>query len=577
MKKWKVITLVSILVLAGVFISMLLSAMDNSKAGTHAVHLVGSFKSWKMNGRPQGEALKAIEKDSLCSGFCISNIVISIDGTNFMTEAARQVGEFTYFVTRDETVIRMNSSGKAKVIRYVFPTGVVNSKRLPGLKCALVCYECDTGRLPESILEGMFFVGTEDGHLKEGGILANWWLADIDLVQTNVSSFYTVEGGFLYNPAQRLFGIDLEYYKKDNLPLPELTSIPGGRVWDMADSLRRNFQTGTNIFEPGNMRTDHQGRIVEIKYNTGESNPVCRVLYGYNREGKIIEKTVCFGTQSNSVAYGYTPRGALACQKQGTILTEYRYDERNNLQQDKVQYCYDELGNVTNILRNEGRSVSLEWERGDSRETLNSFEKAVKLLGETTKLVWNPKITTEGLVLKTNLGWIPFDSAKESTRYVIKRVTTHLNGAEISRWESTEDSRMPDLNQGRRFLVDLQGTVLGVVDSEGVLVESYQYDAWGKILSIQDGAGNPLQRTAIGNDTLWQGMEYLWEAGLYNFYGSLYDPEAGCWMTQSPVRAFFQCKTREYIFCGNDPVNTIWRCLPKDSVLLKKQNNVLHQ
>ena len=78
---------------------------------------------------------------------------------------------------------------------------------LPGLKCALVCYECDTGRLPESILEGMFFVGTEDGHLKEGGILANWWLADIDLVQTNVSSFYTDEGGFLYNPAQRLFGL----------------------------------------------------------------------------------------------------------------------------------------------------------------------------------------------------------------------------------------------------------------------------------------------------------------------------------------------------------------------------------
>ena len=575
MKKWVLITLAGILVLAGVFISMLLSAMDNSKAGAHAVNLVGSFKSWKMEGRPQGEALKAIEKDFLCTGFCISNIVISIDGTNFTTEVARQGGEyFTFFVTRDETVIRMNSSGKAKVIRYVFPTGVVNSKRLPGLKCALVCYECDTGRLPGSILEGMFFVGTEDGHLKEGGILANWWLADINPVQTNVSSFYTDEGGFLYNPAQRLFGIDLEHYKKDNLPLPELTSIPGGRAWDLADFVQqRNFHTETNIFEPGNMRTDHLGQIVGIEYNTGVSNPVCRVLYDYNREGKIIEKTVCFGAQSNSVAYGYTPRGALASQKQGTILTEYRYDERNNLQQDKVQYSYDALGNVTNILRSDGRSVSLEWERGDSRETLNDFEKAVKLLGDTTKSVWDPKISTEGLVRKPYLGWIPLDSAKESTRYVIKRVTTHLNGAEISRWEPTEDSKQTGLNQGERFLVDLQGTVLGVVDSEGVLVESYQYDAWGKILSIKDGAGNPLQQTAVGNNALWQGMEYLWEAGLYNFYGSLYDPEAGCWMTQSPVRAFFQCKTREYIFCGNDPVNTVWR----ESPASRNQGGALHE
>lgn len=128
MKKWVLITLAGILVLAGVFISMLLSAMYISKDRARVLNLVGSFKSWKMEGRPQGEALKAIEKDFLCNGFCISNIVISIDGTNFTTEVAQPVGGgFTYFVTRDETVIRMNSSGKAKVIGYVFPTGEVNS------------------------------------------------------------------------------------------------------------------------------------------------------------------------------------------------------------------------------------------------------------------------------------------------------------------------------------------------------------------------------------------------------------------------------------------------------------------
>jgi hypothetical protein len=131
MKKWVVITLASILVLAGVFIGMLLSAMYISKDRARVLNLVGSFKSWKMNGRPQGEALKkAIETNLLCNGFCISNIVISIDGTNFTTEAARQGpgdGYFSFFVTRDETVIRMDSSGKAKVIRYVFPTREVNS------------------------------------------------------------------------------------------------------------------------------------------------------------------------------------------------------------------------------------------------------------------------------------------------------------------------------------------------------------------------------------------------------------------------------------------------------------------
>jgi hypothetical protein len=121
---------------------------------------------------------------------------------------------------------------------------------------------------------------------------------------------------------------------------------------------------------------------------------------------KSWRKQFCFGAQSNSVAYGYTPRGALASQKQGTILTEYRYDERNNLQQDKVQYSYDALGNVTNILRNDGRSVSLEWERGDSRETLNDFEKAVKLWAIQLNRCGIPKYPLR--VLSVNHTWDGF-------------------------------------------------------------------------------------------------------------------------------------------------------------------------
>ena len=42
------------------------------------------------------------------------------------------------------------------------------------------------------------------------------------------------------------------------------------------------------------------------------------------------------------------------------------------------------------------------------------------------------------------------------------------------------------------FEKNLQGDVIGIVDSLGERIVTYEYDSWGKVLSIKDKDGNEI-------------------------------------------------------------------------------------
>ena len=104
-----------------------------------------------------------------------------------------------------------------------------------------------------------------------------------------------------------------------------------------------------------------------------------------------------------------------------------------------------------------------------------------------------------------------------------------------------------------RYLKDHLNTVIALVDGQGEIVESYEYDAWGNVLAVRDGAGNPLTESALGNRFLFQGREYSWATGLYNFRARWYDPETGRWLSNDPIG--ISGGLNQYVFCGNNPVN----------------------
>jgi len=102
---------------------------------------------------------------------------------------------------------------------------------------------------------------------------------------------------------------------------------------------------------------------------------------------------------------------------------------------------------------------------------------------------------------------------------------------------------------------DHQNTVWGWTDAGGDVVESYDYDAWGRVLAVRRSDGQTVERSLIGNRYLFQGREYSWATGLYYFRARWYDPVTARWLSPDPIG--IAGGLTDFIFCEQDPVNYV--------------------
>ena len=106
-----------------------------------------------------------------------------------------------------------------------------------------------------------------------------------------------------------------------------------------------------------------------------------------------------------------------------------------------------------------------------------------------------------------------------------------------------------------------QNDVTGIVDSTGVVVVKYSYDAWGKQLSVTDGAGNPItnaDHVGIINPIRYRGYYYETETGYYYLNSRYYNPEIGRFINSDGKMAGVGESIQGYnlfAYCFNNPVN----------------------
>ena len=109
------------------------------------------------------------------------------------------------------------------------------------------------------------------------------------------------------------------------------------------------------------------------------------------------------------------------------------------------------------------------------------------------------------------------------------------------------------------YLKNGQGDVVGILDSSGTLVAKYTYDAWGKLLSVTDAAGNDKSADAsfIGNinPVRYRSYYYDTETGLYYLQSRYYDPEVGRFInadrvvTEKSINGY-----NLFAYCLNNPI-----------------------
>ena len=101
-------------------------------------------------------------------------------------------------------------------------------------------------------------------------------------------------------------------------------------------------------------------------------------------------------------------------------------------------------------------------------------------------------------------------------------------------------------NQTFYAITDPLGTVHALVDETGTVMDRYTYDAWG---NVQESGAS---QHAIDNRFLFQGREYSFATGLYNFRARWYNPQTGRWLSNDPIG--ISGGLNLYAFCGNNPM-----------------------
>ena len=108
------------------------------------------------------------------------------------------------------------------------------------------------------------------------------------------------------------------------------------------------------------------------------------------------------------------------------------------------------------------------------------------------------------------------------------------------------------------YVKNLKSDVMSIVDAQGALVASYNYDPYGNLISDE-----PAENT-IGhlNPLRYRGYYYDSETGLYYISSRYYDPEIGRWISPEPnvYNGEFDAGAgligyNVYAYCANNPVN----------------------
>ena len=206
----------------------------------------------------------------------------------------------------------------------------------------------------------------------------------------------------------------------------------------------------------------------------------------------------------NGASYQYDANGNRTEKTDASGTTRYRYNSQNQLihidfpDQRSVDYAYDPLG----------RRIEKRLTAADGTQTLRryGYDGANLLLEQD----------------ETGQPLNEFLSAGLDEPLLLKR-----NG------------------QVYRYISDAQGSIIALSDSAGQIVQRYEYDAYGKTISVQD--------PAFVQPYGYTGRERDDESGLYYYRARYYDPAVGRFLQSDPIGLAGGINT--YAYVNGDPIS----------------------
>ena len=303
--------------------------------------------------------------------------------------------------------------------------------------------------------------------------------------------------------------------------------------------VKKISQSG-EVFEYG---YDAVGNITTEKRN-GASNS-----YEYDGLGQLTRANV---SGQSSWAYEYDRGGNLVSKKKyayttgslGSVEQTIGYEYGNAKWKDQLTkyngkaIAYDGIGNPVSY-----DGWTYEWQAG---RQLKKMSKS----GTTAEYTYDHN----GLRVKKVVNGV-------TTEYMLhgKLVTGVKSGSDVLKIAYDEQSRpaMVEYNGiWYGYVKNLQGDIVGIVDSNGTEVVKYSYDAWGKVMSTSGSKGGTLGKA---NPFRYRGYVYDEETGLYYAQERYYNPEWCRFISVDDSDAVKAMQTEQtdknlYAYCDNNPI-----------------------
>lgn len=248
--------------------------------------------------------------------------------------------------------------------------------------------------------------------------------------------------------------------------------------------------------------------------------------------------------------FGYDGMGNIQQIVENGVNSEFQYDGLNRVKQEKLpaktkDYAYDAFGNISSILSSDPTD--------DGAPSRNSYTfNAMDQLSRLSKGNTTASYTYYGDGLRATK---TVNGAKTRYIYLDGRVIEELdaNGNTIGRniWGNELLYRQDTVqNKAGYYMYNGHGDVVAIRDSSGAVLNSYDYDIWGKIITQTEQMSNPFQYT---------GEIYDDESGLIYLRARYYDPNDKRFITEDTYEGELNNPQtlNLYTYVGNNPLRYI--------------------
>ena len=330
--------------------------------------------------------------------------------------------------------------------------------------------------------------------------------------------------GFTYNNLKQLskrtspkVDVSYSYRTRDNTnklttnQVETVQYLQHGTTTQLLPTLKYTYDSLWNITKV------EEGTTTAAQYTYDDQNQLTTAVlptqtsdYVYDTYGNIRSKTNSYsdGT-SDSYSYSYTDSDWL------DLLTKVSYTDKNGTTTIR-NLTYDIIGNPLSYFNGKA-DWTFTWKNGRQLSTATNGSTSITNTYDVdgireTKTVNGVKHTYtylgEKLARETygsNVIDYFYDSDGRPYKLVIKEGTTSYTGY---------------------FVLNLQGDVIAIIDSNGAVAVEYEYDAWGKEIS-HTPSGSDGEKLYGYNALKYRGYYYDAETGFYYVSSRYYDPEVG--------------------------------------------------